>query len=192
MAFDDGLQEHLSIALPILQELGARATFYVVSGYLGRTTDALPYQGQHLGAQDVLALRDAGMEIGSHTRTHPVLARLSNEQIDAELAGSRQDLADLLGEAPPALAYPFGSPGTIDPRVLDGARRAGYGHAVSTRIGSNSADTDRFVLRRIPVYDHDEERVVLAKALGALDWLGRVQHVWLKMFPHHSTRRVVT
>jgi peptidoglycan/xylan/chitin deacetylase (PgdA/CDA1 family) len=48
------------------------------------------------------------VEIGAHTRTHPMLAALpADAQLD-EIAGSRSDLADWLGQPPRAFAYPFG------------------------------------------------------------------------------------
>jgi peptidoglycan/xylan/chitin deacetylase (PgdA/CDA1 family) len=58
--------------------------------------------------EQVRALRDAGMAIGSHTRTHRVLETLPPAALDAELAGSRLDLERVLREPIRTLAYPAG------------------------------------------------------------------------------------
>ncbi len=60
-------------------------------------------------------MRDAGMSIGGHTVSHPVLARLSVERQREEIAGCAQRLSEELGVAMRWFAYPVGSRGTFTP-----------------------------------------------------------------------------
>ena len=75
---------------------------------------------------DVRALRRAGMDVGSHTRTHRVLQTLASGELPAELAGSRRDLESELGEPVSAIAYPVGSSIAGEPEIRAAAVAAGY------------------------------------------------------------------
>ena len=70
LTFDDGLEEHVSVALPLLREHSARGTFYVLCKGFGEPATAVGYPGRHLTMDGLAALLEAGMEIGSHGRTH--------------------------------------------------------------------------------------------------------------------------
>lgn len=188
LSFDDGLSEHLSLVVPLLRERGIPATFYVLTGRIGTKRHGGRGPDRYLEAGEVREMAAAGMEVGSHGRTHHVLGRLSAERLREEIEGSRDDLAALLGSPPRTFAYPYGSRGTYNGRVIDTLRNAGYVNAVSTIIGANRAGTPLYELRRIPVYDTDGPLLALARARGAYDWTGRFQEVWLRTFPHHSTR----
>lgn len=75
---------------------------------------------------DVRALRQAGMDVQSHTRTHRVLQTLSPDELRLELAGSRSDLARELGEPARALAYPVGNPVGRSAPIRRALAEAGY------------------------------------------------------------------
>ena len=188
LTFDDGLVEHDEIVAPVLQRVQAAATFYIPSACLGRTADEVGYQGLHMDAGGLGRLVAAGMEIGSHSRSHPVLVRLQAAGLAEQVSGSRQDLEELLGQPPRTFSYPYGSRRTFDDRVVAAVRTAGYETAVSTIPGGNWAGTPPYALRRIAVYQSDDETLVVAKAKGGLDWTGSLQEIWLRLFPHHSVR----
>lgn len=80
-------------------------------------------RARQLNAEELTRLRKLGMAISSHTMSHPCLPQCSDEVIEREVAGSREVLADLLGEPPLALAYPNGH---HDTRSRRAASRAGY------------------------------------------------------------------
>lgn len=73
--------------------------------------------------------------IGVHTRTHPALSKLSDEDVCEEATGSRQELADRLGLQPSHFCYPFGDPGSAGPREFDLIRELGFASATTTRKG---------------------------------------------------------
>lgn len=134
VTFDDGLVSVLERAFPVLEELGLPATVFVPTELVG-SGEALswpgverwhggPHEGElrPLGWDELRRLRDAGWEIGSHSRTHARLPQLDDEALAGELTGSRERIAAELGECR-TLAYPFGE---ADERVIAAARAAGY------------------------------------------------------------------
>lgn len=103
---------------------------------------------------ELRALRDAGIDIGAHTRLHPILATLSDSQAEAEIAGSRDELSSWLGETPTLFAYPNGVPQRdYSSRDVALVRRLGFGAAVSTAWGCSGANDDVFQLRRFTPWD---------------------------------------
>ena len=98
---------------------------------------------------DLQTLIDAGWTVGSHTRTHRTLSCLSADELRSEIAGSRDDLARLLGLHDVALAYPYGGSEHISDDVQQEAARAGFTCALTTIPGRNTSEVDRFALRRM-------------------------------------------
>jgi len=88
----------------------------------------------------------AGVEIGSHTVTHPILPCVGTEQLTRELTQSRTRLEEMLGRQVTLFCYPNGD---YDQRVRGEVERAGYRLAVTTEEGLNDASTDPLALRRI-------------------------------------------
>ncbi len=90
-----------------------------IDGWLGteHEHELVPMSWDELGG-----LAGEGWEIGSHTRTHPRLTQVSDEQLADELAGSRSDCERELGGCR-SIAYPYGD---HDARVVAAARAAGY------------------------------------------------------------------
>jgi peptidoglycan/xylan/chitin deacetylase (PgdA/CDA1 family) len=189
LTFDDGLEAHCSLALPVLARHRAVATFYVLTGFFSQPARTGSRSGRHLSEEEIGKLAEAGMEIGSHGRTHAILSRLDHGRVEEEVAGSSRDIQRAVGRAPRTFAYPYGSRATYHEDVIRSVRSAGYECAVSTIIGANRAGAPRFELRRIPVYGTDSDRVCLARARGAYDWTGSMQELWLGLMPHHSTSR---
>lgn len=84
------------------------------------------------------ALREAGMDVQSHTRTHRVLQTLSPSELYDELAGSRADLERELGERPRAIAYPVGHPILGASPIRAALENAGYELGFSNGTGANT------------------------------------------------------
>lgn len=88
-----------------------------------------------------------GVEIASHTLTHPILTKVSDEQLCKELQGSRARLETALNRENRSFCYPNGN---YDERVIQAAELAGYNCAVSTENGLNTSHTNLFMMRRMP------------------------------------------
>jgi peptidoglycan/xylan/chitin deacetylase (PgdA/CDA1 family) len=99
---------------------------------------------------DVRALKRAGMDVESHTRTHRVLQTLPAAELRAELEGSRRDLQEQLGEAPRALAYPIGKPLPQASPIRAALRAAGYEIGLTNGTGPTHTwgKRDPFDIRR--------------------------------------------
>ncbi|HEY2055845.1 MAG TPA: polysaccharide deacetylase family protein [Solirubrobacterales bacterium] len=115
VSFDDGNASDLAIALPALLERCMKGTFFVVA-------DRLDKPG-YLGADDLHALREAGMTIGLHGMHHQRWRGLSDGELDEEIAGAAGLLEDAAGASLEAAACPFGA---YDRRVLGRLEDAGF------------------------------------------------------------------
>jgi peptidoglycan/xylan/chitin deacetylase (PgdA/CDA1 family) len=123
-----------------------------------RCQASLPDDLMLTGAQ-VKALRAAGMSIGGHTRTHPILSNIPDEVAMQEIAGGKADLESLLGESITLFAYPNGTPGRdYGVRHAVMAKEAGYVAAVSTSSGVARSGTDVFQLPRFTPWDRSAVR----------------------------------
>jgi peptidoglycan/xylan/chitin deacetylase (PgdA/CDA1 family) len=140
ITFDDGAETDLVVAAPILREAGFGATFYV-------TVDHLDRRG-FLSEAQLRELADQGFEIGSHAMTHRYLQDLPTPEIREELVGSKKRLEDHTGKPVRHFSCPGGR---WDRRVAEEARAAGYETLVTSVVGLNGAESDRFHLRRIAV-----------------------------------------
>ena len=156
LTFDDGFHESAEQAVPILEEHGFVATFFLVAGLAGGTSRWLAGErGIELplfGWAEARRLEERGFRCGVHTLTHPRLAELPAAACRRELAESRRLMEDQLGRPVRELAYPFGS---FSPEVREIAAEAGYQTACSSRPGLSPAEDDPLALCRIPIEGGD-------------------------------------
>ncbi|MES2098573.1 MAG: polysaccharide deacetylase family protein [Pseudomonadota bacterium] len=101
----------------------------------------------------IRAMSDAGVEIGSHSVTHPVLAKIADDAaLERELVDSKHAIEQHTGRSVVSLAYPVGGPGAYSERVIGAVRRAGYRFAFTYEGGINiPSQWDDFRLRRMAV-----------------------------------------
>lgn len=154
ITFDDGYVDNIEAA-SALQRRGMHATWYVVSGSIGRAPD-WPFDGRPAGRlmnpAELRDLHQAGMEIGSHSRSHPRLTELDPQTQQREVVQSKADLEDLLGTEVQSFAYPYGA---FDDACATAVRQAGYRHACTTAPGWMRRDSDPFRLRRLTIFNQD-------------------------------------
>ena len=107
-----------------------------------------------MSSEQVRELAAAGMTIGGHTRSHPILAQTTDERAREEIAGGRETLEGLLRQPVKLFAYPNGKPGQdYDARHVAMVRECGFEAAVSTAWGVSTRDTDRYQLARFTPWD---------------------------------------
>ena len=92
-----------------------------------------------------------GLDVGAHTRTHPILARMDASELDSEIAASKQRLEDALDRPVTNFCYPNGTAADFSADVIHAVQRSGFETAVSTEPGLNSERADLFSLHRIGV-----------------------------------------
>ena len=112
LTFDDGFTDFADAALPVLRAHGFDATLFVPTGYVGSTAGFLRDCGEE--RRPVLSwsqLRDVaaeGVEVASHSHTHPQLDRVPAAVARYELRRSKCLLEDNLGREVAGFGYPFG------------------------------------------------------------------------------------
>jgi peptidoglycan/xylan/chitin deacetylase (PgdA/CDA1 family) len=149
LTFDDGYENFLYAAVPILERFGFSATVFAVGGMLGgeNSWDERPRM-KLLGAEDIREAAKRGMEIGSHSMSHTRLSGLQTARLEEEVVESRRVLGEVLDEAVEGFCYPYGS---VDGPATRAARRAGYSYACAlwTRVECNVYDLPRLFVWKI-------------------------------------------
>ncbi|WP_082523832.1 polysaccharide deacetylase family protein [Methylobacterium sp. Leaf399] len=170
--FDDVLETACTVGAPILEEAGARGTFYC-AGHLhdGWTGPALASPDQ------VVALHRRGHEIGCHTYTHRAVSDLSREALAADLARNRAHFSGLAPDmALSNFAYPFNTTSLRAKRQLErsfATCRAGV-------PGVNAGRIDLGYLRAVELADGFADRAAIRA------WIARAvrERGWLIFFSH--------
>jgi peptidoglycan/xylan/chitin deacetylase (PgdA/CDA1 family) len=93
----------------------------------------------------------AGMTIGAHSLSHPILARAPDDMAWREISESRSVLEKALGQTVWAFGYPFGNAATVTGRDLRLAEQAGFRCAFMNAGGGFGARINRFALPRVHV-----------------------------------------
>jgi peptidoglycan/xylan/chitin deacetylase (PgdA/CDA1 family) len=168
VTFDDGYLDNRDEALPVLRELGIPATIYVATSALDGEPAFTWFREQPpaLSWADCDELVAEGLvDVQPHTRTHPRLPHVDDEQARAEVAGSKADL-EARGYAVTSFCYPVGVYGKRELRLV---REAGYAAAMTTLQGVNNAGADPHQLRRTLIYGEDGPTEFALKLAGMLD-----------------------
>jgi peptidoglycan/xylan/chitin deacetylase (PgdA/CDA1 family) len=177
ITFDDGYEDNHRVVLPLLRRLGLKATFFVCSGFIdGRASIAGRwgfYQGlRPMTWAQVRELADAGMEIGAHTDTHPLLARLPVDQQEREMLHSKERIEREVGRPVVSFAVPYGSRGTYSRATLSMAARH-FQVCCTTRFATNPARPRRFgqmmLLDRLQAAPEEVAEIVIEKMSGRWD-----------------------
>jgi peptidoglycan/xylan/chitin deacetylase (PgdA/CDA1 family) len=152
LTFDDGYTDFVDTALPILRRHGFGATLFVLPGRLGgdNAWDPLGPRKPLLTKRGIrLAAASEGIEVGSHGLTHVDLTKADDALLHAEVAGSRAALSEVIGAPVDGFCYPYG---TIDRRVVDAVREAGYGYGCAIDPGPL---TGPYALPRVHIGEND-------------------------------------
>lgn len=151
LTFDDGYRDTAEFGFPLLKKYGFKGTLFIPTDYIGRTNRwDLPLgvsEQPLMTADEIRSWSNNGIEIGSHSISHPDLRACPDDIISAELKESRETLQQLLGTPVTSFAYPYGY---LDVRARDTAART-YDAALTCDIGLNTLSTDPLLLRRATI-----------------------------------------
>ena len=118
-------------------------------------------------AEQVKSMRSSGMQVGAHTVSHPILARLSRADARKEMADSKRHLENILGEKVGLFAYPNGKPGEdYREEHADLAREIGFDAAVTTAPNAARTGCDIMQLPRFTPWDRSRFRFGARLALS--------------------------
>jgi peptidoglycan/xylan/chitin deacetylase (PgdA/CDA1 family) len=130
VTFDDAYRSVEGV-LPMLERLGVPVTIFACTAFAddGAPLTVPELAGEDLGELATMTwatlreLSERGVEIGSHTVSHPHLPQLSDAELRRELGESKERIEDELARPCPTFAYPYGDE---DERVRRAAGAAGY------------------------------------------------------------------
>jgi peptidoglycan/xylan/chitin deacetylase (PgdA/CDA1 family) len=138
--FDDGYQDNYDIAVPLLRKYGFKAIIFVITDNIGKPG--------YLTWQQMKAVQERAISIGSHTLSHVDLTQLAAEEASQEARRSKQWLETGLGTPTEFFAYPYGR---HNQQVIAALKSAGYKGACGTAVGVNRQGGDIYALKRIYV-----------------------------------------
>ena len=140
LTFDDGYDNAATAVLPELQKRGMVGVFYIISGKVGMPG--------YMTFDQLKLLRDAGMELGAHTITHPDLSRLTPLKQQKEIGDSIDYLRTKLNISVWSFAYPVGKYNAASVAIV---RKSGMTYAVTTHHGLAHVQRSPLLLKRIRV-----------------------------------------
>jgi len=124
ITFDDGHVSNFHLALPILLSLNFVATFFITTGFIN--------QSHYLNPKQIQYLANSGMEIGSHSVSHPFFNDLTAHQARYELSHSKKQLAYITGQKIETFSAPGGR---LHTETYQLARQQGYKLTFCSKFG---------------------------------------------------------
>jgi peptidoglycan/xylan/chitin deacetylase (PgdA/CDA1 family) len=144
LTFDDGYSTFYANAWPILKEFNQTATLFVISSLVGNP--------EYVTWDQIRFMSSQGIEIGGHTRTHPLLPTLTTQAAIAEINGGKQDIEAQLGQNISSFCYPTGK---YNNQIVEQVELAGYTSAVTMVQRQASSADSLLLLPRWGVYQND-------------------------------------
>ena len=154
ISLDDGWETQFEYALPSLEKFHYPATFFVVTDYIGRPG--------FISWPQLQTLLTDGMRIGSHTRSHPRLAKIKDpEKLWDQVYNSKAILESQLEASVEEFAYPYGS---YNAKAAAAVKEAGYRAGRGCCSGIAHTSSDVFTLKAVMVPNDIEK---FAEYIGA-------------------------
>ena len=154
ITFDDGYQDSVDLAVPILEQFGYPATFFLVSaaGSSNGWSSEPELSGRALIGVEQARDLAGRVSIGAHTRTHPRLTRIPADAAREEVEGSKAELEESLGIDIALFSYPYGN---NDDEVRGIVADAGFFAACTTVPAQTRPSNDPLSLNRFDVRGRD-------------------------------------
>jgi peptidoglycan/xylan/chitin deacetylase (PgdA/CDA1 family) len=164
VADDAARSQALRAIIGVAKYLPPAEREHCVAAVAERAHAALPDDLMMSSAQ-VHALHRAGMGIGAHTVTHPILKGMAPAQVRAEVVDNRRALAAITGQVPTLFAYPNGRPGVdFDDDTAQLVQELGFDAAVSTAWRAARVGDDLMQLPRYLPWERNRTRFALRLA----------------------------
>lgn len=124
LSFDDGYKDFYQNAFPLFKERQMKAVSFVIADFVGRD--------QYMNNSEIKVLDEYGIEIGSHTLSHPDLTKISSDKANEEIVKSKAVLEQIIGKSIVSFCYPSGK---FNDATEADVEKAGYSYAVTTQSG---------------------------------------------------------
>jgi peptidoglycan/xylan/chitin deacetylase (PgdA/CDA1 family) len=173
VTIDDGFRSLYSKALPILQHYGVPAVAFITPGLMSSEGAIFPAKQfapeEYLTWNELTALANAGVTIGSHAWSHQSLGRMTSTEAADEAIRSREALEGRLGIAVDAFAYPFGTLADFNAMTMRVLEESGYRYAFTSQHGAVRSGADAFALPRVKVESGEKLWMFRLLVRGGLD-----------------------
>jgi peptidoglycan/xylan/chitin deacetylase (PgdA/CDA1 family) len=148
LTFDDGHWDLATDVLPILEKYHAKATAYIIPGFIGQSDFMSPDQLKEV-------INSGLIDVGAHTVDHIALKDNLYPIVKYEIEHSKTMLEKTYNLNVVSFAYPYGS---FDLQAINAAEKAGFTTAVSTIPGIEQNQQNKFFLYRLrPGYRTGQE-----------------------------------
>ncbi|MDB2389748.1 polysaccharide deacetylase family protein [Alphaproteobacteria bacterium] len=124
LTFDDGFSSDYDLVLPELKRINSKATFFIVTDFLDTP--------RYLTTMQVKILSENGMQIGSHSKSHPNFLSLTSSERINELHTSKVILEEIIGKEVTAFSFPFGC---YDEKCAEAVFSSGYNICCTSQHG---------------------------------------------------------
>jgi peptidoglycan/xylan/chitin deacetylase (PgdA/CDA1 family) len=145
ITFDDGYMDNYNSAFPIMKEFNMTATIFCIASELDGS--------YYLSKEAIKEMSDYGIDIESHTVTHPHLNKLEYSKQLEELSESKKILENITGKEICSVAYPFGD---FNDNSVKASREAGYVLGFTTKLGLSDRNDNPLTLDRIYISSNYE------------------------------------
>ena len=165
ITFDDGYADNFEGAFLPLVNYNMKATWFITTDSIGKHAH---WMGTHapetqiLTAEQIFNMKKTGMEIGSHTCSHPDLTTLSYQQQKIEMSESKQILESIINGKITSFAYPYGMHNSDS---ISAAIDTGFKLACTARPGKFSSEKNPLLIRRITIFDNDSVNTLARKLI---------------------------
>ena len=180
ITFDDGYENNLRCALPVLKRHGFTSTCYVVANQVGKTNiwdfERGVLQVPLMNALQLQIWVDAGQEVGSHTLNHANLESLNESDQAKEIFDSKTQLEALVQQKAGVqhFCYPYGA---LNKLAVKHVKAAGYATATTTVRGrAVQGKSDDLLLPRVLVSRTTTWMQLLLKCLSRYEDKRAVHH----------------
>ncbi|MDQ6652655.1 MAG: polysaccharide deacetylase family protein [Acidobacteriota bacterium] len=172
LIFDDGLQDFFTVAADHLARRKLPATVFVITD---RTYGSLPPNGESfLSWREIQELAGSGIQVGSHTCSHPRLLDLPFDELRRELTDARTAILSHVRQEDIPLSYPYGQTSEAISKL---AQSLGYSCGITGMLGPNGTDADVFFLNRTVIASDDDLATFAARVSGLTWWASRLRRL---------------
>lgn len=189
LSFDDGFASNRKVAEEILNPMGIKALFFVVSDFVDLvegddykafislhmypdiSSENIPDHWRNMTWNDLTWLLETGHVIGSHTKTHARLSELKQtNELEAEIIDSADILENNLGVKVEHFAYPSGNIASFSPAALAVAKKR-FSFIYTGLRGDNACGSPLWALRRDPIEPANSLGLIGALLEGGADMI---------------------
>jgi peptidoglycan/xylan/chitin deacetylase (PgdA/CDA1 family) len=189
LTFDDGFASNRRVAETVLNPMGIKALFFVISKFVALSDkedwrsfvaqnicyptlqpNEVPSHWRNMTWSDLNYLLESGHSIGAHTAHHARLSQVPNENLVAEIILSADTLEKNLGSKILHFAYTFGDLASFSPAALAVAHTR-FKFIYTGLRGINASGVPSWAIRRDAIAATDSLALMGALLEGGADWM---------------------